>query len=80
MFLSALSTLMLLIIVQTLISVQGGNFNNLEWILQAKGTLIVVKSTESSLKTENLSKNVEKVNFYTLVPRFLRLIGTGWSS
>ena len=45
------STLVLLLIVQTRIIVQGGNFNNLKWSLKVKGTLIVVKSTEKSLKT-----------------------------
>ena len=56
---------------QTRISVQGGNFNNLEWSLEAKGTLIVVKSTESSLKTENLSKNVGKLDFANDILTFL---------
>ena len=48
---------------QTQISVQGGNFNLLKQSLEAKGTLIVVKSTENSLKTDNLSKNVGKLDF-----------------
>ena len=63
---------MLLIIVQTRISVQGGNFNPLKWILEAKGTLIVIKSTENSLKTDNLSKNVGKLD---LAIDFLTFLG-----
>ena len=62
---------MLLIIVQTQISVQGGNFNYLQCSLKVKGTPIVVKNTEKSLKIETLPKNVGKLDFYNDFYKFL---------